>query len=303
MFRRGRRHEATVEQSSPGVDEQPFWLSEQAMEPERILVAPRIALLRYDSPPWLVNQELRQHQRDRSHAASPLRGVSTQEVLAALGDVFSPAELDWELVGVVFVPHDPSPARPVEVILEAPPWELDPEPEVEIPAPPPMAATPMPRPRRAWLPEHDEIMAAVRGLSWDAYRSLIADIFRRDGYEVFEGEGPDGDVIDMEVVRGAERMIVNCQLRGLDEVGVEPLEEMAQVAQRNSADGVFIVSDGEFAPEAWAHAEGQALILIDREALLDVVLEVTLGADRERRLRTRMRRFLSSLQPTRKFAS
>jgi hypothetical protein len=146
-------------------------------------------------------------------------------------------------------------------------------------------------------------MGSVRSLPWEAYRSLIADVFRRDGYEVFEGEGPDGDVIDMEVLRGQERMLVNCQLRGLDQVGVEPLEEMAEVALRNGADGVFIVSDGEFAPEAWAFADGRALVLIDRETLLDVVLEVTLGAGRERRLTTRMRRFLSGLKPPRQFAS
>jgi restriction endonuclease len=308
MFRRRRRHEATAEQSSPGVDEQPFWLVEKGAQPDRVLVSPRIALLRYDSPPWLVNQELRRHHRERSYAASPLRGVSTQEVLAALGDVFSPAELDWELVGVVFVPYDPSPALPVDVMLEAPPWASeareDPEAiEIEVPEPAPVAAPTPLRPTREWLPEHEEIMATVRGLPWEAYRSLIADVFRRDGYEVFEGEGPDGDVIDMEVLRGAERMLVNCQLRGLDQVGVEPLEEMEQVGLRNGADGVFIVSDGEFAPEAWAFADGRALVLIDRETLLDVVLEVTLGAGRERRMTTRVRRFLSGLKPPKQFAS
>ena len=88
-------------------------------------------------------------------------------------------------------------------------------------------------------------MAAVRDLSWEGYRSLIADIFRRDGYEVFDGEGPDSDVIDMEVVRGAARLIVNCQLRGVSPIGVEPLAEMAQVVLRNGADGVFIISDGD----------------------------------------------------------
>jgi len=307
MFRRRRRHEATAEQSSPGVDEQPFWLLKQGVEPERVLVSPRTALLRYDSPPWLVDQELRKHHRERSHAASPLRGVSTQEVLAALGDVFSPPELDWDLVGVVFVAYDPSPATPNEVIFEAPPWasEAPAEPEeieAEVPEPAAVAPPPPPRPTREWLPEHEEIMASVRGLPWEAYRSLIADVFRRDGYEVFEGEGPDGDVIDMEVLRGPERMLVNCQLRGLDQVGVEPLEEMEQVALRNRADGVFIVSDGEFASEAWAFAEGRALVLIDRASLLDLVLEVTLGTARERRLRSRVRRLLSVL-PSRKFAS
>jgi hypothetical protein len=304
MFRRGRRHEATAEQSSPGVDEQPFWLLTQGVEPERVLVSPRTALLRYDSPPWLVDQEIRKHHRERSHAASPLRGVSTQEVLSALGDGFSPVELDWELVGVAFVAYDPSPATPDEVIFEAPPWasEVPEEVEVEIPEPAPVAPPPPQRPKREWLPEHEEIMASVRSLSWEAYRSLIADVFRRDGYEVFEGEGPDRDVIDMEVLRGSERMLVNCQLRGLDQVGVEPLEEMEQVALRNGADGVFIVSDGEFAPAAWAFADGRALVLIDRQTLLDVVLEVTLGAGRERRLRTRVRRLLSVLQPSKQAA-
>jgi hypothetical protein len=309
MFRRGRRHEATAEQSSPGVDEQPFWLVKQGVEPERVPVSPRTALLRYDSPPWLVDQELRKHHRERSHAASPLRGVSTQEVLEALGDGFSPPELDWELVGVVFVAYDPSPATPDAVIFETPPWASEAaleEPEefaVEIPEPVPVAPPPPARPKSEWLPEHEEIMASVRGLPWEAYRSLIADVFRRDGYEVFEGEGPDGDVIDMEVLRGQERMLVNCQLRGLDQVGIEPLEEMEHVGSRSGADGVFIVSDAEFAPEAWAFAEGRALVLIDRQTLLDVVLEVTLGAGRERRLTARMRRFLSALKPSQKFAS
>jgi 3-hydroxybutyryl-CoA dehydrogenase len=47
-------------------------------------------------------------------------------------------------------------------------------------------------------------VAAVRELAWDGYFALVGDIFRHEGYEVFGGEGPDGDVIDMEVVRGAE---------------------------------------------------------------------------------------------------
>jgi hypothetical protein len=302
VFRRGRRFEATTGPSSRGVDEQPFWLTGQEVPPERVLVTPKAALLRYDSPPWLIDQELRRHQRERSHAASPLRGVSTQEVLDALGAVFSPDELDWELVGVAFVNPDPTPAAPKHqtagAVLEAPPWAVEPDAPVTgsnrsslidqafIPAAP-----------RKWLPEHDEIMAAVRDLAWEGYYSLIADAFRREGYEVFEGEGLDREVIDMEVVRGAERMLVNCQLRGLNEIGVEPLLEMAQVADRVGADGAFIVTDGDFATDAWALAAGQALILIDRRALVGLVLDVTLGADRDKRLTTQMRRLLSALQP------
>jgi hypothetical protein len=279
------------------------------VEPERGPIAPKANLLRYDSPPWMIEQELREHHRQRSHAASPLRGVSTQEVLAELGAVFSPAELDWELVGVVFVDPDPMPVVPrglaAELILETPPWAADAQsPATDTNPPGRFAQAFIPTRPRKWLREHDEIMAAVRDLTWEGYRSLIADVFRREGYEVFEGEGPDGDVIDMEVVRGPERMLVSCQLRGPSEIGVEPLIEMAQVADRNGADGAFIVTEGDFSPDAWSLVEGQALVLIDRQALVGLVLGVTLKGGGETKLRTQVRRLLSVLQPgSRQWAS
>lgn len=311
MFRRGRRFEATT--SALGVDEHPSWSYGQGVEPEQVPVAPRATLLRYDSPPWLIEQELRKHHRERSHAASPLRGVSTQEVLAALVDAFSPAELDWDLIGVSFVEAGPDPTvpvdSPVELIAGAP-WAVDAEssqqvPVLDVPFGPSVdllterggqRITFTTRKPARWGREHDQIVAAVRELAWDGYFALVGDIFRREGYEVFGGEGPDGDVIDMEAVRGAERLLVNCQLRGLDQIGVEPLSEMFLVAQRNEA-GVAIVSDGDFAPEAWTFADEQGIAIIDKEILTGLVLELTLGNALSTNLRRKARRLLSILQP------
>jgi Restriction endonuclease len=297
VFRRGRRFEATT--SALGYDEQASWSIGQGVEPERAPVAPKATLLRYDSPPWLIEQELRKHHRDRSHAASPLRGVSTQEVLEAMVAAFSPAELDWDLIGVAFVQAGPDPTVPTDspvVMLDVPPWELDaPASMLQSPA---VRAFHSRRPPR-WSREHDEIVAAVRELSWEGYFALVGDIFRREGYEVFGGEGPDGDVIDMEVVRGTERMLVNCQLRGLDPIGVEPLGEMHLVAQRSEA-GVAIVSDGDFAPEAWAFADEHGITIIDKEILTGLVLELTLGNAFSTNLRAKARRLLSILQPASK---
>ena len=134
-------------------------------------------------------------------------------------------------------------------------------------------------------------MASVRELSWEGYRSLVADIFRRMGHVVFEAEGPDSDVIDMEVSRdGRGRLIVNCQLRGLRQISTEPLEEMALVAGRNGADGVLLITDGDFSAEAHSFAESHSLILVDGDALFQLVLELALGDERDRRLGARLAR-------------
>ena len=221
-------------------------------------------------------------------------------------DAFSPAELDWELVGVAFVQASPDPTVPMDspvFMHNAAPWDLDalPLPQTPMMSSPAARAFVSRRPAR-WGREHDEIVAAVRELSWEGYFALMSDIFRREGYEVFGGEGPDGDVIDMEVVRGAERMLVNCQLRGLDPIGVEPLREMHLVAQRSEA-GVAIVSDGDFAPEAWAFADEHGITIIDREILTGLVLELTLGNALSTNLRAKARRLLSILQPARKWGT
>jgi restriction system protein len=133
----------------------------------------------------------------------------------------------------------------------------------------------------------------VRELSWDGYRSLVADIFRRHGHMVFDGEGPDSDVIDMEVTRdGAGRVIVNCQLRGMSQIPAEPLREMAIVGLRNGADRVLLITDGDFSPEAHRFAEAHSLVLVDGEALFELVRELAVGDERDRRLSNRLVRLL-----------
>ena len=148
-------------------------------------------------------------------------------------------------------------------------------------------------------------------MSWEGYRSLVADIFRRRGHAVFEAEGPDSDVIDMEVSYpretggfaeiwrgplgrdGRGRLIVNCQLRGMRQISTEPLEEMVLVAHRNGANGVLLITDGDFSAEAHSFAASHSLMLVDGDALLELVLELTLGDDRDRRLGARLAKLFS----------
>ena len=150
------------------------------------------------------------------------------------------------------------------------------------------------QPARPQRKEGHRVLASVREMPWEGYWSLVADILRHRGHHVFAGEGPDRDVIDMEASRdGLGRLIVNCQLRGMRQISAEPLQEMVQVAERNGADGVMLITDGDFSAEAHSYAAGRPLILVDGEALLELVLELTLGDERDRRLGARLARLFS----------
>ena len=118
-------------------------------------------------------------------------------------------------------------------------------------------------------------MSSVRELPWDGYSSLIADIFRHRGHDVFAGDGPDRDVIDLEFLDGDARLIVNYQLRGMRQISIAPLEEMAIVRERNGATTVLLITDGDFSPEAHRFAADHSLTLVDGDALLELVLDLT----------------------------
>ena len=127
-----------------------------------------------------------------------------------------------------------------------------------------------------------EILAAVRNLSWDGYQALIADIYRRKAFEVFPPpvSGSDLDVIDLVVDRDGQRMLINCQLRGESDIPAAAVTEMGNVVANYSVSGAYLIADGSFAPEAAEAAHASGVVLIDGEALIDLVIETTLKDER-----------------------
>ncbi len=123
-----------------------------------------------------------------------------------------------------------------------------------------------------------EILAAVRNLSWDGYQALIADIYRRKAFEVFPPpvSGSDLDVIDLVVDRDGKRMLINCQLRGEMDIPAAAVTEMGNVVYNYSVAGAYLIADGSFGPDASEAAPASGVVLIDGEALIDLVIETTL---------------------------
>jgi Restriction endonuclease len=130
------------------------------------------------------------------------------------------------------------------------------------------------------------IIESIRALPWDGYHQLMADIFRQEGCEVWAGDGPDADIIDLEVTRCGLRIVVDFQLRGETRIGTAPVIEMASAGQRVQADEAFLITDGDFTPEAVAIAPELGVVLIDGRSLVDLVLRFAVGDSMSRRPRS-----------------
>lgn len=174
-----------------------------------------------------------------------------------------------------------------------------------VPAPAPAKAPPLPKTKRiGWADRvrsklaevqqrremeqerfRDDVLNALRNLSWEGYTALIADVFRRKKFEIFPPpDGPDTDVIDMVADRDGQRYLVNCQIRGVAEVPAAAVGEFARVVSNYIVAGAYLISDGSYQPDAVSAAPRANVILVDREALVDLVVETTLKDERRKGL-------------------
>jgi Restriction endonuclease len=140
--------------------------------------------------------------------------------------------------------------------------------------------------------DEDMIAKSVESLTAVGYRDMIGDLFRGEGYAVLACDGPDADVIDLEVARGHKRWFINCQLRGVALIDMAPVIEMAKVVRQNKAAGAFIIADGAFVPEANTFARENKLVLISGMVLMSMIVELALEDARGAPLGGRMARRL-----------
>jgi restriction system protein len=114
--------------------------------------------------------------------------------------------------------------------------------------------------------------SAVHGMSWREFEMLVGEAFRQQGYTVTEtgADGPDGGV-DLVLLKGTERYLVQCKQWRALKVGVSIVREHYGVMAAQGAAGGFVVTSGRFTQEAEAFAEGRNIQLIDGPQLQTMI--------------------------------
>jgi len=116
---------------------------------------------------------------------------------------------------------------------------------------------------------------SLRDLSWKRFEDVLAEAYRRQGYQVKEmlGSGADGGV-DLLLRKDANLVVVQCKRWKGKPVPVQVVRELYGVMIDQRASAAKVVATTSFTADAVAFAKGKPIELIDSNALLRLVRDV-----------------------------
>lgn len=129
--------------------------------------------------------------------------------------------------------------------------------------------------QRSKLLDSQSSLDTIRSMSWQEFELLVAEAFKRKGFEVKEngGGGADGG-IDLILTKNGKKSIVQCKRWKAFSVGVPLIRELFGVMTAERANDCIFVSSGNYTAEARLFAEGKPIWLIDGSELLNLVSSV-----------------------------
>jgi restriction system protein len=111
-------------------------------------------------------------------------------------------------------------------------------------------------------------------ISWQDFEGVVSEFFRQRDYVVSltGGGGPDGGV-DIVLSKGNDKYLVQCKQWKAYKVGVQIVRELYGVMAASGAAGGFVVTAGEFTPDAIAFAKGLNINLFNGSRLQEMIRE------------------------------
>ena len=112
---------------------------------------------------------------------------------------------------------------------------------------------------------------ALRQMEWPDFELMVGEAYRQQGYAVRERGGRQADGgVDLELVRGSEKVIVQCKHWQNRQVPVQRVRELLGVVTAEGADRGILVATSGFTWDAIEFAAGKRLQLIDGDALANL---------------------------------
>ena len=128
--------------------------------------------------------------------------------------------------------------------------------------------------RKVKLLDQQTNLNSIRQLHWKNFEEIVAEAYRRLGYQVTEGGlGPDGGV-DLELKKNGDVSLVQCKQWKAHKVGVNVVREMYGVLVASNANEIIIICSGKFTQEAYSFAVDKPISLINGIELSALIRDV-----------------------------
>ena len=129
--------------------------------------------------------------------------------------------------------------------------------------------------KRHRLVDEQTSLDQLRETPWKDFEYLVAEAYRRQGYDVDYslGRGADGGV-DLTLRKDGLTSLVQCKQWKVFSVGAPVVREMFGLMTAEKADQAIIVTTGNFTRDARDFAAGKPVILVDGPQLLALVQSV-----------------------------
>jgi restriction system protein len=117
----------------------------------------------------------------------------------------------------------------------------------------------------------DETMQKLRALSWEEFAPLMAEAFRRDGFDVAPLRAPGAD---FELRKEGRLAVASCRRWKASQGGTGPLKEVLTAMKKAGAQDALFVTAGELSPQARDFAIDNAVQVLDGAALVRLLRRV-----------------------------
>ena len=120
--------------------------------------------------------------------------------------------------------------------------------------------------------------ASLERLTWQEFEQLAGEVFRQKGYKALDlGSAMPDAAVDLVVMKGGERFLVQYKQWKMPKVGVEALRALHGLMVAQRAAGGIVITAGTFSAEAQDFARGRKLTLVDGERLVPLLQMARVG--------------------------
>jgi restriction system protein len=114
-------------------------------------------------------------------------------------------------------------------------------------------------------------METLRSMSWEDFSALMAEAFRRDGYDVAPLASPGAD---FELRKQGRTAVASCRRWKASQGGTGPLKDALAAMKKAGANDCLFVTVADLSPNARDFAIDNAIELVDGARLVTLVRRV-----------------------------